>query len=351
MTCSHQVARRTRPRRFPRAAAALATAAIALTAALAHSPANSAFTATTTSRANSAGSATLAPVTGLTATTRCTTGATPTFVDTHRFPSANSTAVQVTVPGTTQAGDLIVVHIGRSATTTPTPPTGFTLVHTDTSTGIGSWVFQRIATATDPNKTYTFTASGTVGSGMVSVYQDAAGLILASETSGQATGTATTTATMPSVTAGAPNSLLVFLVVALTGSSYNTIPTGMTQRYQVVSNNASFYAFTEARTASGATGTRSSTTGTAAPTATVGLLIRPATPTTSVDLTWTASASTYASGYQVRRDATTLTPLTGRTTTAWTDTGAGNGAHTWTLITTSGAWRSAPAQVSATVSC
>jgi hypothetical protein len=323
---------------------------VALTAILVQSPANSAFSAPTTDTGNRVGSGTIAPVTGLTATVRCSSTPAPTYLSTtYNTASSGGTTVRLAVPSGTWSGDLIVVHIERNSTTAPTAPAGFSTIRSDTASGIDSWVYERVATASDAGLSYTWTVSGTSGSGVLSTFRGAAGITLATETAGQAISTATNTAEMPSVTAGVANSLLVFFIGAQSTTASSTSPGGMTSRYQTVSGNAAFYGFTEVRTAAGATAVRAANLSTSSPLAVAGLLIRPALV---VDLAWTPSASTAASGYEVRRDGAVLATLAGRTTAAWTDGTAPSGTHTWTLFTTtSSSWRSSPASVTTTVSC
>lgn len=331
------------------ACAAVVALLVALTATLAQSPANSAFTASTANAANRADSGSVAPVTGLTATPRCG-GAPPTHqASTYDTASSGSTTVRLTVPAGTQAGDLVLVHVERNSTTAPTAPAGFSLVRSDTATGIGSWVYQKVATATDTGTAYTWAVSGSAGSGVLSTYRGAAGISSSTETAGQALSTNSNTAEMPSVTAGVPNSLLVFLISAQAGTASSTSPGVMTRVYATVSRDHAFYGFTEVRTATGPTGTRVANLSATSPLAVVALLLRPAA---QVDVAWTASASTIASGYEVRRDGALVTTLTGRTTTTWTDSPAPAGSHTWTVTATSGyTWRSTAVPATATLSC
>ncbi|MCX6465542.1 MAG: PKD domain-containing protein [Pseudonocardiales bacterium] len=74
--------------------------------------------------------------------------------------NGNVAAATVTVPAETQAGDgMIAVLTQNSTTATVTPPAGWTLVDTQSTSGTTSTLYRRVAAAGDAGQTATFTLS------------------------------------------------------------------------------------------------------------------------------------------------------------------------------------------------
>ena len=101
--------------------------------------------------------------------------------------------------------------------------------------------------------------------------------------------------------------------------------------------------FDQTISATGATGTRSAANSDSDSGTSVGisiLLTGNSNTTDSAALTWTATPYTSATGYEVIRDGSTTTSVSGRTTTTWTDTTTSGGAHSYTLSAVLATWRS-----------
>lgn len=95
-------------------------------------------------------------------------------------PNTDGTTVTVTKPTGTVEGDVLVAVLHGYLPATLTPPSGFVKVSGPVadSTALYSWVYQKLATASEPAN-YTFTWSGTGGSIGVSVacFSDSIGVI------------------------------------------------------------------------------------------------------------------------------------------------------------------------------
>ncbi len=150
------------------------------------------------------------------------------------YRAGNSAVVQaltasVTVPATTQVGDLIVAHIFTGGTSL-TVPSGYTQIGstvTDGTTWVGQIVY-KVATSSDPGSTISWTvASAATKSALgVAVY---AGVDTANpiDASGVAAGTASTSHATPSITVVNANSwMLSFCADRGSASSTSLTPGG-----------------------------------------------------------------------------------------------------------------------------
>ncbi len=265
-----------------------------------------------------------------------------------RDATTNSTIMGSSLALTTPAtavGDYLILSLtfynnGGAAFPTVTTPTGWTALGTNTALGAGYdvmlAVFARPAPAS-PAASYTVSYSTmfpTVGT--LASYSGISNMELWTGNTGT-----TATAVAPSLTAAAANRLLLAFV-AHSGTTSST-PAGMTAGPAINGSGAGMHQFHEVR-GSGATGTRSSSINATSPawaTLTL-LLIGSATgydPT--VNLSWTATPDTWASGYEIIRAGGPTTAVSGRTTVAWSDTTTSSATgYSYTISAAGGNWRS-----------
>jgi hypothetical protein len=328
---------------------------------LAFSTTGAAFTASTGDTGNSASTASLSPPSGLSVSQTC--AASPITVRGASSASSTNGSLVLATPAGTAANDVLIAQVTNryDGTYAIGSPAGWTLINR-TTTGAGansltSAVFWRKASASEPASA-TFTLSGGSGVDMVGgvvAYTGVDGTTPVN-VSAVATGSGATV-TSPSVTTTVAGTRLVHLVTKL--GEAQPVPATATQRWRLLSPSSGAdqgaSAADEAVAAAGATGTRSSTgslsTGWIAQT---GALKPALVPTAS--LTWTASASSWATGYKLERvvsgtvQATAdVTPIS---TAATTDGPLTNGtAYTFRLSAYRGTWRSAQVTGALTPSC
>jgi hypothetical protein len=125
------------------------------------------------------------------------------FVDGASAASGATTPIKVTIPGTVQPGDtLLLVFSAAGPALTYTPPAGWTEVQNQNSNDVAGRVWERTATAADAGTTVAVSASATVKSNLsVLAYRgvDATSPVTAAATA--VDNTATATHTTPLVTA------------------------------------------------------------------------------------------------------------------------------------------------------
>jgi hypothetical protein len=256
--------------------------------------------------------------------------------------------VALVVPAAAAVGDLLIAHLANDNTSTP--PSGWSLLNQiDAGGNLQGTLYQRIATAGDPNQTYSFTLSGSKGAGAMLVVRDAAGLVATGDAAGLDTG-ASASVVAPSVTTTASNSLLIsFFGLKKGGESFST-PSGMTETHDYGGVDISVAADYELRASAGATGSRTATaTAIAAGVGHSIAIARADRP--EVDLSWTPTSSAWATGHEITRNATVVASVAPRTTSTWTDTSPGSGSTTFQVRSAIGLWRSAPASTTLTVGC
>ena len=201
-----------------------------------------------------------------------------------------------------------------------------------------------MATPASPAASYTFSWTGgsSYTMGMLASYSGTAEV----QTSASQPNGDSITSTAPSVTTtSTPATLLTIFNHDVLGYRDNT-PAGMTYRKDVYDNDYGYQdlsLFDQAIAATGATGTRSAANSDADSGTSVGISILLTGSGASADtatLTWTATAYASATGYEVIRDGSATSSVSGRTTTTWTDTTTSGGAHSYTLSAVLGNWRS-----------
>lgn len=292
-------------------------------------------------------SSTVAPATGLTATTRCGGGSPPTAPASSAMGNKSGANVTLTVPAGVVAGDLLLAHILSDGANTAA--SGFTTLASTVGASLVGTLYQRIAVASDASKAYSFPASGTLGSGGVVVLRGTAGLLSVANTAGTYFGSTTTIVT-PSVTASSANSMVIS-IAGTRSSGGPGVPGGVTTLWNFAGSGTSQAAVQETQASSGATATRSFGTGVAAPSVGETVVVPPGGTVQAVDLAWTATTSTFATGYKVVRDAGAPTSVTPRTTTVFADNTPGTGSRVYQVTSVAGTWSSTAASVTMTPSC
>ncbi len=307
-------------------------------------PSNATFTATTSNPSSSLTTGSLASPTSLSASQRCPV---PSVVAAISADESGG-AVDLVVPAAAAVGDLLIAHLANDNTSTP--PSGWSLLNQVTAGGnLQGTLYQRVATAGDPNTTYGFTVSGTKAAGSMLVVRNAAGLVATDHAAGLDNGD-TASVMAPSVTSTAPNSLLIsFFGLKSGGRSFST-PSGMTETYDFGGSNISIAADYELRVSAGATGSRTATASASAGAIGQSVAVSP-TDLPEVDLSWTPTASAWATGHEITRNAAVVASVTPRTSSTWTDTSPGSGSTTYQVRSAIGNWRSAPATTTLTVGC
>lgn len=306
----------------------------------------------TASGSASARAQVLAAPTALSSSETCTSTSPSLVAATTGGMSSGSTSM--TVPAATQAGDLLVANIARDGSGL-SPPAGWTLMKTYSASFVTAWVWQKVATAGDAGGTVSWTGSATNGGGALVVVRGASGLSQTSEIAGVVTGGNPSTAVAPAVTAGVADSLLVVMdSVQAGGSSTFSVPSGMTSAYAAPATGATVAGFTQAISATGSTGTRTSTIGGATGTAAAAsVLVRPggSSSSSTVALSWTATSATNATGYDVQRDGSVIATVSPRTATTYSDVAPSAGSRTYAVRAVLGAWRSAAVSATVSVAC
>lgn len=161
-------------------------------------------------------------------------GGAPTLRATTTAIAANGTASFTgTIPASTQAGDLIIVHLGGSGNDTWTAPSGYTMEASGNDAVITDADYYKIATSADAGSNITFTASNTNG-GTISIQswsgEDQTTPFDVAASTGQSSGSTTTAITAPSVTTATNNTALVFTASVLNLRT-STPQSGWTELY------------------------------------------------------------------------------------------------------------------------
>jgi hypothetical protein len=169
--------------------------------------------------------------------------------------SANSltSSVVVTKPTGAASGDALTIMIAAGGVGTIVPPSGWTLLGSQTTVGAFLFAFySRLLGGSEPS-TYTFTSSG--ASAMLALAVDASGTKLGYGQSAITTGTATTAFATSSITTFQPSSYILTIFQDITGAVTWTTPTGETNRIAVSGGAAN----DQIQVTAGATGAKSST--------------------------------------------------------------------------------------------
>ncbi len=272
----------------------------------------------------------------------------------------------LTPPGTA-ANDVLIAQVSNRGTfsSTLTPPSGWNLIRRDPGTGtsgsaVTAALYWRLATSSEPaSAVFTLTSSSTMQ--MVGGIAAYSGVHSSSPvlTSGSATGLSAT-ATAPSVTTTVADAMLVHTVTKR--QEVPNPPLGPTSRWGLVSGpgtaSAGAAAADEVLAAPGAAPARSWTSPTnfMAEWLTHTVALRPAPGAPSASATWTASPSSWATGYRLERSVGGTVQATHTTTpisaTSTTDGPLVNGTtYSYRLWAYHGTWTSPAVTATLTPSC
>jgi MSHA biogenesis protein MshQ len=199
-------------------------------------------------------------------------------------------SVTITAPAGLATGDALIAFVGQNTSVLPivtAVPTGWTLVlEKNDGSSIGVAVYSRVATSADVagTTTYTWTFQGSARSGGLMLdFRGVLGTVPVVTSAATVNGTSVNYSA-PSITPGISNTELVVLFAADTGTGGMNIPTGMTSANVggtgAGPNGFFIGAFTEALTASTATGTLQSTANSSAANIGISLALQSAAGTT-----------------------------------------------------------------------
>lgn len=320
--------------------------------------ASGAFTGSTADTGNSVSTAEVQAPSGFAATQTCAPGPTPIFRASSTATGVDS--LSLPTPTGTQANDVLIAQVSNYySANTLSVPSGWTLIRRDSrTTTVTSALYWRLATASEPASA-TFSISGAPGvqmTGGISAYSGAS-TTSPVNASGVITDDAPTV-TAPSVTTTVANTMLVFALTKR--EEVITAPSGTSQRWGLMSGTGTTSVGATAAdqpfTGPGATGSRNITTSTSKGWVAHTVALRPPSGPPSASLTWTASPSTWATGYHLERvvsgsvQATkTVTPIS---STSTTDGPLVNGtAYTFRLWAYHGTWTSLVVTATLTPAC
>jgi hypothetical protein len=305
---------------------------------------------------------TLAPPSGFSVTQSCSS-----VSETIAFRGATSGggtegALTIARPSGVVAGDVLIAQVAnRGMGTVATAPPGWTVVRTDLSGASGasvrSTVYWRVATGSEPaSYTWTLSESAHIAGGIAAY----TGVSTASpvDVAGGRVGSSIT-ATTPQVTTTVAGTRLVHLFVKR--QEILPTPSGTSLRWALVSGSGAQHigatGVDEGFAGPGTTPARSTSGSTTFEWAAQTVALRPhSTVTAGASASWTATPSTFATGYKLRRYVgTTLENeqvITPRTTTTATDSPLVNGtAYTYKLVAYHGNWSSPELTAPLTPAC
>ena len=328
-------------------------------------PSGAAFSAATSDAGNEVTTAEVAAPSSFAAAQTCAAG--PGITYRSATSSWGVDSLTLTTPTGTTAGDVLVAQVtNRHTAYTLTPPAGWQLIgQRDTSgstfgAAVTSAAFYRVATAGEP-ATATFSLVGSSGVQMVGGVVTYGGVSTSNPVEATAVavgyGATVTTASVATTGAGAR----VLHLVAKRQEDL-AAPTGTTQRWRLMSGTGTATqgatAGDETLPAAGTTTARTTTSGSNFPSEWLvrTIALRPASGPPSASLTWTASASTWATDYVLQRvvggtvqSTATVSPISATSTS---DGPLVNGtAYTYRLRARYGSWVSPDATTTLTPSC
>jgi hypothetical protein len=346
-----------RRRHLPALVAALAL----VVAVLALPPASAVFSSATANPGNTLAADRLQPPSGLTATTSCLSSTIGLRAATQ---AAGSGSLVLPTPPGTSAGDLLVAQVSNwGGPAVLTPPAGWNLIRRDSAfqtngaAQVTSALFWRVAVATEPASATFHLAASVDMVGGIAAYS---GVSTTSpvDTHEAAAGTSATT-TVPSVTTTVANTMLVHFTTKR--QEQLPAPGGTAERWRLISGTGTSIQGVSAGDVSfagpGATPVRSSTSPSNFSSEWIGqtVALRPIPQQPAANLSWTATPSSWATGYRGERvvggtvQATSSAPMG---TTTVTDPGLVNGTtYTYRVWAYRGSWVSTVQTTTLTPNC
>jgi hypothetical protein len=346
-----------RRRHLPALVAALAL----VVAVLGLPPASAVFSSATANPANTLAADRLQPPSGLTATTSCVSS---TIVFRAATQAAGSGSLVLPTPPGTSAGDLLVAQVSNwGGPAVLTPPAGWNLIRRDSAfqtngaAQVTSALFWRVAVATEPASATFHLAASVDMAGGIAAYSGAS-TTSAVDAHEAATSTSATT-TVPSVTTTVANTMLVHFTTKR--QEQLPAPGGTAERWRLISGTGTSIQGVSAGDVSfagpGATPVRSSTSPSNFSSEWIGqtVALRPIPQQPAANLSWTATPSSWATGYRGERvvggtvQATSNAPMG---TTTVTDPGLVNGTtYTYRVWAYRGSWVSTVQTTTLTPNC
>lgn len=343
-----------------RAAVAAALAALALVLAPATLDGTRAsFSATTENAGDELATRQLQPPSGLAVAQSCTP--TPAITRRAATGASGTTSMTLAVPAGTTAGDFLMAQVvWRSGAETITAPAGWALrMTTSNGSAISSAVFWKVAVAGEPAPTFSRPpgSTGVMGGGLVAFTGVRTGVPFAA--SGALTGSGTT-ATTPTPTTTATTVRVVHMLTKV-GEALPT-PAGTTYFNGGTAGSGlaglGVVAADETFAGPGTVVSRSATSTTSLSSEWIAqtLLLQRVAGTPSANLAWTASASSWAEGYELTREVggsvQAAVPVAGVSTTSTSNGPLVNGtSYTFRLATSRGTWRSSTVSAGLTPDC
>jgi hypothetical protein len=354
------MAQRCRPTgRFSRGLIARTAACVGLLLLPATFPlASAAFAGSTADDANSVSTATVAPPSALAVTQTCAAG--PGIVVVGVRSANGLSSLTLIPPDGTVAGHLLVAQVVNRDGHTLTAPPSWTPVGARTtpanSATVSSAVFWKWAAEGEGASTFTL---GTADVQMVGGVTACSGVHPTSPVHQWGIGSGIgAVATAPSVTTTVPDTLLVYAFAKRQEAT--TAPAGTTPHWSLLSGSGSTTAgagtWSVPFAGPGATGTVSRTGTTSWEWVAHTLALRPAPGPPSAALTWTASPSTWATGYRLERSVggtvqstATVTPIS--TSSTSNGTLVNGTTYSYRLWAYYGTWVSTAVTAGLTPSC
>jgi hypothetical protein len=196
------------------------------------------------------------------------TPATPgTYRSTSSATSVPVNTIVIDKPAGVTTNDVLLAGISVRGNPTITPPSGWTLVRSDTSTTVLlQSVYRKVAGGSEP-ASYSWTFSEPIGSavGGIAAYSGVATTTPVDVNGGQANASSTSV-TAPSVTTTVANTMLVGFFGTANDATF-TAASGMTERYDVDADGTNQFGgegADQSQAAAGASGTRVATASVAA---------------------------------------------------------------------------------------
>jgi hypothetical protein len=307
------------------------------------------YSGVTTNPLSKLAGATMNPPGSFTANRPCTAGAavSPVFRAASTAATATSSVTTLTVNTPTSAsGDYFIAAVVLEGNNTMNTPAGWTLVKTTVGNTFMRLSVFALAVPGSPPGSYAFTWVGATGAAaFIASYSEVASVV--------STGVGTfinnsNPITISSQTPASAPSTLLDIADIYTGSTVTaSTPTGMTNRpsahtYSPGNGTYATFLWDQSLAGTSATGPDSSTLSGATWAVTTSVLLMPSPgvdPT--IDLTWTVTPDTYATGYEIIRASGPTTGIVGRTTLTWSDTTTtATTAYTYTITATYLNWKS-----------